>query len=84
MSLSKSIAVLIEELQINEKSGAKLYDSFWKYVAKTLAEDGIVEINGIGVFSIVKTEPKDEKSKAETKINFTPSASFKSEIGVEI
>ncbi|HNZ28065.1 MAG TPA: HU family DNA-binding protein [Spirochaetota bacterium] len=84
MSLSKSIAILIEELQINEKSGAKLYDSFWKYIAKTLAEDGSVEINGIGVFSIVKTEPKDDKSKAESKIIFTPSAAFKSEIGVGI
>jgi nucleoid DNA-binding protein len=71
------IKSIVNEADINEMTGEKIFDAFWKYVEKEIKRKGIAEIDGLGTFSL----ELDEKSKKEEyKIKFNPSGSFSSQI----
>jgi nucleoid DNA-binding protein len=77
MSKEKCLKSIADSMNLNASQSLKVFDGFWEAISKMLASQGIVEIAGIGTFSL----ELDEKSKKEEyKVVFKPSASFVSEI----
>ena len=71
------IKSIVTDAEINEMTAEKVFEAFWKYVEKEIKRKGIVDIDGLGTFSL----EIDEKSKKEEyKIKFSPNGSFSSQI----
>ncbi|OHD23998.1 MAG: hypothetical protein A2086_01920 [Spirochaetes bacterium GWD1_27_9] len=76
MDNEKIIKIISEKLNLSPEHSEKIYNSFWKYIEELLAQNGIIEISGVGTFSL----EEKENSKNEYTIKFVPDKEFVEEI----
>ncbi|HOV14866.1 MAG TPA: HU family DNA-binding protein [Spirochaetota bacterium] len=72
MNIDKTIKLVSEKLNINEKEALELFENYWKFIEERLEKTGLVDIPNFGTFMIEYDEKeKDYKITFNTKKELT-------------